>query len=366
MIYVPIKHLKSGMVLAQSVTHGTSFFSLLVEGQQLSEESISKLRRHNVNGVYIYSITTCGIDGDSLLDSDFKRETVTQLKKVYDKHTTRKALTFSAVKDFSKISDSLIDHALSRDECLLNVIEVRDYDTYTYTHSMNVAMLSIMMGIKLGYSRALLGELAMCGLLHDIGKTDISIGIINKPGALSPDEFEVIKNHPTFGVKRLSSLQGVFPSVVSGIGSHHERYDGKGYPQGLTGEKIPVYGRILALADVFDALTSGRTYRKAWEASDAIEYMMSEAQTHFDFNLLSTFIKAVAAYPLGTIVKLSNGVMGVVIGNNPDNNMRPTVKVISPIEEAGSEINLATDFDKLNVTIIGTISDDDSIPSSIF
>lgn len=368
MIYVPTRHLKTGMVLAQSITHGASFFSLLVEGQKMSEQAIEKLKKHNINGAYIQSKLSIGNDNDneSLFDEEFRKETVTVLKKIYDNHTSAKAMNFSSLKEFSKLADNLIDYALSKDECLVNVLEVKDYDTYTYTHSMDVALLAVMLGMKLKYPRTLLGELAMCGLLHDIGKTDIPIKIINKPGALTPDEFETIKKHPEYAVSRLSVVKNYFPSVVSGIESHHEYYDGTGYPNGLSGNDIPVYGRILALADVFDALTSSRTYRKAWAPNDVIEYMMGEVSTHFDYNLLSVFLKTVAAYPIGTIVKLSDSSMGVVTASNAENCLRPVVKIISPSESAGEEIDLSTDRGMLSVTVIGTIGDNDELPFSLF
>lgn len=354
------------MVLAQSVTHGTSFFSLLVQGQKLSAQSIEKLKKHNINGIYIQSKLSITNNDESLFDEEFRKETVTNLKKIYDVNTSAKTMTFSSLRDFSKLADNLIDYALSKDECLVNVLEVKDYDTYTYTHSMDVALLSVMLGMKLKFPRTLLGELAMSGLLHDIGKTDIPIKIINKPSALTPDEFETIKKHPEFAVNRLSAVKNYFPSVVSGIESHHEYYDGTGYPNKLAGNNIPIYGRILALADVFDALTSSRTYRKAWAPNDVIEYMMGEVQTHFDYDLLSVFLKTVAAFPVGTIVKLSDGAMGVVTKSNAENCLRPVVKLISPLESVGQEIDLSSDLNMLSVTVIGTIGDDDELPQALF
>lgn len=365
MIYIPTKYLKPNMILAQSVNRSASFFSLLVEGQQLTEISIKKLLTHNIQGVYIKSTFSGGSNGDELMDSEFKNETVTQLKKVYDKYASKKVMSIATLNDFSKLSETLIVHALSQEDCLINVIEVNDYDTYTYTHSMDVAILCVMMGIKLGYSRSMLKDLAMCGLMHDIGKIDVPIDIINKPDKLTDDEFAIIKNHPTYGVNRLEPFKGILPTVIAGIASHHERFDGSGYPKGIKGDKIPVYGRIITIADVYDALTSQRTYRKAWSSSDVIEYMMGEVQTHFDYELLKVFLKTVAAYPLGTIVKLSNHSMGVVTGNTSDNSVRPKVKIFSPPDQVGTEIDLATDMSYLNVTVIGTIEDGDVIPDEL-
>ena len=131
--------------------------------------------------------------------------------------------------------------------------------------------------------------------------------------------------------------------------THHERYDGTGYPKGLKGEKIPLYGKILAVADVYDALTSNRPYRRANFPSEAIEYMMACADTHFDINVLSSFLKIVSVYPTGTIVTLSDGRRAIVVENHHENILRPTVRPL----DGGSDINLLEDMDSMSVTITG-------------
>ncbi|MEG1699641.1 MAG: hypothetical protein RR271_08475, partial [Oscillospiraceae bacterium] len=130
--------------------------------------------------------------------------------------------------------------------------------------------------------------------------------------------------------------------------------------------EIPLYGRILAVADVYDALTSKRSYRKAWTSSEAIEYMMGGAQTHFDYDVLQAFLRTVAAYPLGAIVKLSSGDMAVVIKNYPYNILRPRVRVFSGESELGQEIDLAHDFKYLNITIEGVLEEGDDMPSILY
>lgn len=366
MIYVPLKHLSPGMIVAQDVTHGTSFFSLIVNGHTLTNDSIKKLTRYDIPGIYIQSKLLDGVNVDEFINSEFKQKTINELKKVYDDFTNQKIISVSTIIAFSKIAENLIQYAISKDECLINVIDIKDYDTYTYTHSMYVSILSVLIGIRCGYPRSMLTELAMCGLLHDVGKVDVPLEIVNKAGPLTKEEFETMKTHPKNAVTRLTPYCSMTAKLLSGIGSHHERYDGTGYPNGLVGEKIPLYSRILALADVYDALISRRSYRKAWSSSDAIEYMMGCSDSHFDHSLLQVFLKTVAAYPIGTIVKLSNQYMGVVVNNSPDNCLRPTVRLFDPEPLAGTEINLSTDINYLNVTVTGTIDDNSPLPSFIF
>lgn len=366
MIYVPIKHLKPGMIVAQDVNYGMSFFSLIVNGQTLTTDSILKLEKYNIPGVYIQSKLLNGVKVDEFIDSEFKQKTIKSLKKVYVEFKTQKIINMSTLRQFSDLAQKLIMHALSKDECLINIIDLKDYDTYTYTHSMYVGILSALMGIRMGYPHSTLTELTMCGLLHDTGKLDVPLEIINKPSSLTKEEFELIKAHPDNAVTRLSPCQSVLPGVLAGIRSHHEKYNGTGYPLGLAGNKIPLYGRILALADVYDALTSQRSYRQALSSSETIEYMMGCADTHFDHELLQTFLRTVAAYPVGTIVTLSNGFMGVVISNSPDNCLRPKIRLFKPDIYTGKEIDLFTERSYLNVTITDSLDSDTELPSNIF
>ncbi|MEG0753751.1 MAG: HD-GYP domain-containing protein, partial [Angelakisella sp.] len=255
---------------------------------------------------------------------------------------------------------------LTRKEVMLHIVSIKAYDDYTYTHSMMVGLISVLIGVRLGLTEYRLNELAVCGLMHDLGKVDIPVNIINKPEKLNDDEYAIIRMHPESAVRRLRGNRACTPAVLQGIASHHEKYDGTGYPQGLSGERIPLYGRILALADVFDALTSKRSYRENWTPEQAIEYMMGLANIHFDFNLLNSFLSVIAAYPVGSIVRLSNGYTSVVIRNTPGMTLRPTVRVLEPPVLAGIDIDLAKDLSYLNVTISKMITDTSTLSDTFF
>lgn len=365
MLYLPVEHLKPGMIVAYDIASDVSCLSLLAENQPLTASKIKKLIDSNISGVYIKSDFCNEAVAEPLIPPQVRRKTVEELKKVFASYTKQSSINSINYNDIRKTAENLLMYSLSKDECLLNVIEIKEYDDYTYTHSMYVGVLSAIIGMKLGLTKAQQLDLCTCGLLHDAGKMDIAIEIVNKPDKLCEEEFEEMKKHPDNAVERLRGNSCFSSVILNGIRTHHEWMDGTGYPLGLKGKEIPLFGRILALADVYDALTSSRSYRKAWTSSEAIEYIMGGAQTHFDHDVMQAFLKSVAAYPVGTIVKLSNGDIAIVIKNYPENILRPKVKVFSGVSELGHEIDLTSDYEYLNVTVEGTIKSEDKLPKGI-
>ncbi len=170
---------------------------------------------------------------------------------------------------------------------------------------------------------------------------------------MTPEEYDIVKKHPLTAVEQLKKKGYVSQSVLSGIESHHEKYDGTGYPYGLKGDQIPLYGKILAIADVYDALTSTRSYRRACFPNEAIEYVMGCADVHFDYEILKAFLKNIAAYPVGTFVSLSDGNIAVVVKNLQQNALRPIIRIIYPDGTTSKNINLSYDLNYANITIVG-------------
>lgn len=366
MIYVPLRHIRPGMIIGRSISAGSSVIPLVVSGQRVTTETLAKLQERRVEGIYIQSKFFNDIATENYISTEFKQELTSELQGIYTSYLKKAPISPAMGKSMLRMADSLMTFVLSKEECLLNVVEIKDYDNYTYSHSVYVGVLAVLIGMQLGLSKTKLSELAMTGLLHDIGKLDVPVSIVNKPAALTDTEFEEMKHHPTYAVERLRAVHGVPSSVILGIENHHEKYNGTGYPHGIRGNSIPLYGRILALADVYDALTSSRSYRRAWLPHEAIEYMMGSANSHFDFDILKAFLKTVAAYPLGTIVELSNGAIGVVTHVVPEHILRPIVRIVTNDNPAGFEVDLSSDRRYLNVTIIGTISDSAGLPDKLF
>ncbi len=198
---------------------------------------------------------------------------------------------------------------------LVNMIDLKVFDDYTYSHSVNVAVLSIIIGVTMGLGRKELTKLGLGALLHDIGKVFIDKDIVNKPGKLTDEEFSSMKMHSKLGYDYVRDRFQLPVKSYVAVLDHHERYDGSGYPNSKKGDEISDFGKMIALADVYDALTSERPYRKALPPSEAMEYIMGNSQVHFDPELVKVFSRKVAPYPVGTLVKLSNGMTGLVVEN---------------------------------------------------
>lgn len=356
MIYIPIKYVKPGMVLAKNLPSGLLYFPLICEGSCLTEASIRKLAERGIAGVFIKNDLCDNIQTQEFIEPELKQELLLNTKKIFSDISQHHIITSSIYKEIFQTATNLISYILDKDEFLINMIDIRDFDSYTYSHSLYVGLISALIGIQLELSRDLLQELTMAGLLHDIGKLDISSAIINKPGKLTDEEFDIIKLHPHNAASRLMQCNMFSDMLIKGIESHHEKYDGTGYAKHLHGEQIPLFGRIIALADVYDALVSKRSYRDGWSCGKAIEYMFSLSGTHFDPEILQCFLCVVSAYPVGSIVQLSNGSIGAVSRNTPGNCLRPTVVILRG-SEMNVEVDLANDWRYLNVTVLGDVDD---------
>lgn len=225
---------------------------------------------------------------------------------------------------------------------------LRSYDIYTYYHSLNVSVLSTVTGMCLGFSDDRLIDLGLSGALHDIGKQMVPLSILNKKGSLSEEEFNIMKLHPVCGYDYIKSHFSVFSvEVFLGILDHHEKLDGTGYPRGLTGENISLFGRIISVCDIYDALTSDRPYHKAFLPSEAVEYLY--ASKDLDKNVVRAFTHSIYAYPPGTSVQLSDGKRGIVIKNHCGYPCRPLIKL-----KEDNFINLL-DTRNLNLTITAVL-----------
>lgn len=364
MLYIPIDLLKPGMLLARDLPGNLFYLSLLTAGQELTAQAIEKLRANGIQGAYVESSFCGDMEIKEVIDPAFKKELLRGIQKQFSQYLSRTLSSMDMYKAFSSMAIDIVSYILSKDDFLFSMIDIRDYDSYTFSHSLFVGLIGALMGIKMELPKTQIIELTMSGLLHDLGKLDVPREIINKPGKLNDEEFEIIKQHPQFAVRQLSKTSMYSPAVLNGILSHHEKFDGTGYPKGLAGKDIPLYGRVLALADVFDALISKRAYRAGWMPGQAVEYIMSCCNSHFDQDIMQVFLSVVCAYPSGTFVHLSNGCLAVVVSNTPGQTLRPTVRILSPADRRGEEIDLAADKRYLNTTIVGSADANTDISSA--
>jgi HD-GYP domain len=341
------------MILARNL-YGRDQSLLLGNGQPLKASYIEKIRRLGYSGVFIKDSISDDIVIESMISDQLKISAVTAVKDVFIA-SCGEGSGLDAMEKTKEIVEDLINEILYNRNLMVNMIDLKVFDDYTFYHSVNVAVLSILMGVSIFMQHAALYSLGLGALLHDIGKIFISKDILSKDGPLDDEEMGIIRQHPSLGYEYLVNHYDIPAKAYLGALHHQERYDGSGYPLALKGEHISQIGRIIAIADVYDALTSDRPYRKALLPSSAMEYIMGGSGTMFDPHFVSEFTRKVAAYPLGTIVLLSDGSRGIVIRNYEDCCTRPCVRIVSAGDEVGESeyVDLRDDYATTRLTIVG-------------
>ena len=265
-------------------------------------------------------------------------DSLTAVSEVMESVKLRQAVSFRRAK---RVVQSLIDQIMQDDSTLLGLTNLRCHDEYTYNHSVNVCILALAMGQRLGYTKQRLSELGMAALFHDLGKYHIPLEILNKPSELTEEEWAVMRRHPIYSVKELLRLKGIHElaiRVMIGAFEHHLNYDLSGYPKLAHKRNLSLLGRIVSIVDCYDALTSSRVYRRvAYTPDQSLQYMLGQSGKAFDPILMKIFVTAIGVYPIGTLVLLNTEEVGVVFSTspNPDKGDRPKVKVV--LDSSGNE-----------------------------
>ncbi len=250
--------------------------------------------------------------------------------------------------DAKEVVTDVVQSMIHNPNAMMCYTLIQNRDERTSDHSMNVCVLSLAFGRHLELSEDELDELGIAALLHDMGKVEIPMDVLHKEGRLTDEEFDIIKEHPVHGRKILLEANGKVPqSVIDVAYSHHERADGHGYPQGLTSRQMSLFVKIVAIVDVYDALTSNRSYHEGISSHDALKRMYEWRETDFDPDLLEKFIQCLGTYPVGTVVELNTGDIGIVIEVYPTRRLKPTVMLAmypdKKMRESVKVIDLASD-----------------------
>ena len=215
-----------------------------------------------------------------------------------------------------QLVDDIADSVARNESALISLVRLKNKDDYTYMHSVAVCALMVALAKELGLSETEVKRAGMAGLLHDIGKAGIPNEVLNKPGALTDEEFTLVKEHPKRGHAMLLQGQVEDELVLDVCLHHHEKVNGMGYPHQLKAEEISLFAKMGAVCDVYDAITSNRPYKAGWEPGVSLQRMAQWAD-HFDDTVFKAFVKSVGIYPVGSMIKLKSGRLAVVIDQSP-------------------------------------------------
>lgn len=324
---IPVIHSKDGDVLAEDVINPRGII-LVPRNCTLNTYLKNKLIELGIENIKVYQRKN---------ESKFSKEDYSNLvfsfKEVFRELAAGKEIDYQTIHEISEVivSDSLEDSEVIR---ILNAM--RSTDEYTYCHSLNVAFYSMFIAKWLNLPKKYLKEVALAGLLHDIGKASIPLELLNKKGKLTSEEFEVIKKHTLCGFESIKEQGRFSEEVREGVLFHHERLNGSGYPYGLNSERISLCPKIVAVADVYDAMTQNRVYKKGVNPFEAFKMFQSDGIDIFDFEIMDTFIKNLSVHLVGLNVLLDNGEEYEIVYIPPQD-------ITKPILFNGSEvINTAT------------------------
>ena len=343
---VPLESIRDGCLLAKNI-YDSQHRVLLKKGVTLNSLIINKLREYSIFTLWVHDeysdkeIST--IIKPQLREKSIKvlKDTFRNIDKfqsLWDDKSFFSSTQSATCKDayltsVYKLSDELLDSIISNKNIMVSLVDIKSMDDCTYNHSINVALLSLVIGLGIQLPMRDLKDLCVGALIHDIGKVLINKDIILKEGSLTTEEYTSVKKHTTKGFDYLMDIPGISTGVRLIALQHHERVDGLGYPGRLMGTEINTLAKIVAIADVYDALTSNRPYRKALLPNEAMEYIMAHSGTMFDHNIVTVFSRVVVPYPSGTIVRLSTGDVGIVLDTPFYYPLRPDIRIIESKEQ---------------------------------
>lgn len=338
MRYINMSQLEPGMKLGSEVFD--SYGRVLLGGKaELTKEYIDRLTSLGFDGLYISDELSKDIEVEPIISPVLRGKGIDCVRR-------------QDIDGCMIVAKEMVDEILSKASITIDMNDLRETDDYTYSHSVNVALYCAIIGLSLDYDEKALEELALAGLLHDLGKMAIPSEILNKEGRLTQEEYQIMKSHAQMSYDMLKERWDVTPNVKVAVLFHHENVDGSGYPRGITAEDMTDYTKIIHVADVFDALLSKRPYKNPYSAYEVSEYMMGACGIMFDRNVVMALLKHVPLYPKGTEMIMSDGRHCIIVENSGFHNLRPIIRLMD-----GTTIDL-TEKDYLNITLVAAASAD--------
>ena len=304
--------------------------ALIKAGTVLTAKLQTALRSWGYAQIYIQDELFPDLPSDADIGDETRRVALTSFREVV------KGLERSKITDIGPLKstiEGMIADIQDNPQSLFYLSSLKTTDDITFTHSINVAVISLLLGQNQYLPREMLLKLGIGALLHDVGKTRIPLEILNKPDKLTPEEYESAKEHTLLGYQLLNrETTGLSPLSTNVALAHHERLDGSGYPRQIKGDEIHLFSKIVAVADVWDALISKRQYREEWSPFEAAEYLREGAGTLFHPEIVGHLFKRMALFPVGSIVRLSDGRLGVVTDQQPLDPEHPPVSIVADRE----------------------------------
>ncbi len=353
-----IDSVKENMQIARNI-YAADGNVLLGEGMALTRGYIERLKDLGISSVYIVDHLTGDIEVDELVTIQTRIDATKAVKETMN--GIRKGLGLDGDK-VCKSVDKLMDELVANRNIIYNLVDIRAMNDYNFGHSIAVCILSLLAGIFAGFGYRKLKELGVGAILHDIGKVFISEKILNKKDKLSPEEYQEIQKHTILGYEFLRKNNQISAVSAHVAWQHHEHFDGSGYPRGLKGNEIHEFARIVAVADVFDALSTDRIYRKRFFPHEVVEYIRDKGKELFDPDFTRILLERIAPFPIGATVLLNTGEKAVVMKVTKDMPSRPLVKVIidkdGVINQQPVDLDLKKDLTKY---IIEELKDEESV-----
>lgn len=351
-----VKNCPPGKFLAKSIYNENGVILLNINAE-LTQTILNRLQAMGIEHIYVHDPLTDDIVIEDPISEQTQYEALTTIRTSFQQliNDTKPRRQYSVFigRQFKRVMELILDDLHDNQNAMMMLSMIPVTDVYLYQHSLNVCIYTTMLGMNIGLNRDELTTLGLGALLHDIGKTQIPLDILQKPGQLSPDELEIMKQHTTIGFNMLKDEPNIPLTVAHCALQHHERINGSGYPRGLEGDHIHSYARWIGLVDTYDAMTSNRVYQGAMLPHQAMEWLFTQAGILFDREKIETFRNRFALYPLGITVQLHTKEIGVVVDINSSTPHRPIVRVIRDSE--GQELSEPYEIDmskRLDVMIV--------------
>jgi HD-GYP domain-containing protein (c-di-GMP phosphodiesterase class II) len=344
---MPISLSRPGMRLAKKI-YSDNGIVLLAEGIELTSTLIQRLSSCGISYLYIQDARTDDLVVPELLSDETQRHTIQAIRQAFSEFTDYqgkgKASSYPYVgRKMREAMKMIMDDLNNSQDAMIMLMNLHTVDHYLYTHSLNVCVYSTLLGLAYGYTHDQLVTLGLGAMLHDIGKTQISMQVLLKPGNLTDYEYEEMKRHTERGFYLLKDEPNIPLLSAHCAYQHHERMNGSGYPRGIKGDEIHEFAKWIGIVDSYDAMTSRRIYRDAMLPHQAVEALYSGSDTLYDTAMLQLFRDKVAIYPIGLTVKLNTGENAIVVDVNSTCAHRPIIRILT--DEAGVDLKAPYDMD---------------------